>query len=195
MSGNLILILGDQLNRSSAVFDGFDPSCDQVWMAEVVEESTHVWSHKARIVLFLSAMRHFRDQLRAEGMRVVYRSLPAEPLADEPASLAAALLSDLTLARRGAVPAKKARASVAGKVDPIDVPERLIVVEPGEWRVRQALVAMAREAGIELEIRDDRHFFSSPAEFAAHAAGRKQLRLEYFYRPLRERFGVLIGPS
>ena len=192
MSGNLILILGDQLNRSSAAFDGFDPSCDRVWMAEVVEESTHVWSHKARIVLFLSAMRHFRDRLRAEGMRVVYRSLTAEPLADEPTSLAAALLSDLTLARRGAVPAPQARASAAGDGDPIDVPQRLIVVEPGEWRVRQALVSMAREAGIELEIRDDRHFFSSPAEFAAHAAGRKQLRLEYFYRPLRERFGVLM---
>ena len=111
MSGNLILILGDQLNRSSAAFDGFDPSRDRVWMAEVVEESTHVWSHKARIVLFLSAMRHFRDQLRAEGMRVVYRSLAAEPLADEPTSLAASLLSDLALARRGSVPAPQAQAS------------------------------------------------------------------------------------
>ncbi|MFM8378985.1 MAG: cryptochrome/photolyase family protein, partial [Planctomycetia bacterium] len=50
----------------------------------------------------------------------------------------------------------------------------------------------AATAGIPLEIRTDRHFFSSRADFAAHAAGRKQLRLEYFYRPLREKFGVLM---
>ena len=44
----LVLVLGDQLNRDSAAFDGFDPACDAVWMAEVAEESTHVWSHHAR---------------------------------------------------------------------------------------------------------------------------------------------------
>ena len=60
---HLVLILGDQLDADSAAFDGFDASQDAVWMAEVAEESTHVWSHQARIVLFLSAMRHFRDAL------------------------------------------------------------------------------------------------------------------------------------
>ena len=61
---HLVLILGDQLDAKSAAFDGFDPKHDAVWMAEVAEESTHVWSHQARIALFLAAMRHFRDALR-----------------------------------------------------------------------------------------------------------------------------------
>ena len=61
---NLVLVLGDQLNIDSAALDGFDPSLDAVWMAEVGEEATRVWSHKARIAIFLSAMRHFRDALR-----------------------------------------------------------------------------------------------------------------------------------
>jgi deoxyribodipyrimidine photolyase-related protein len=55
---HLVLVLGDQLDASSAALDGFDPLQDAVWMAEVAGEGTHVWSHKARIALFLSGMRH-----------------------------------------------------------------------------------------------------------------------------------------
>jgi len=63
----LVLVLGDQLDRASSAFDGFDPARDSVWMAEVDAESTHVPSSKARTAMFLSAMRHFADGLRAEG--------------------------------------------------------------------------------------------------------------------------------
>ena len=175
MAGNLILVLGDQLDREGSAFDGFDRSRDRVWMAEVAEESTHVWTHKARITVFLAGMRHFRDRLQADGIEVDYRELPPKPAAKEPASLADALAASLAAAR------KAGRAS-----------ERLVVAEPGEWRVQHALEAAAQAAGLPLEIRPDRHFFSSRDEFAAHAEGRKQLRLEYFYRPLREKFGVLM---
>ena len=60
-------------------------------MAEVAEESTHVWTHKARIAVFLSAMRHFRDTLQGEGIDVDYTELAAKPKAKEPGTLAAAL--------------------------------------------------------------------------------------------------------
>ena len=75
MPRNLLLVLGDQLNEASAAFDGFDPAVDAVWMAEVAEESEHVWTHKARIAVFLSAMRHFRERLRERGISVDYREL------------------------------------------------------------------------------------------------------------------------
>ena len=175
MPGNLILVLGDQLDRGSAAFDGFDAGRDRVWMAEVAEESTHVWTHKARIAVFLAAMRHFRDRLRRERIEIDYTELAAKPVAKEPQTLAAALLASL------------ARLKKAGFA-----PATLVVVEPGEWRVQEMLRAAALEARIPLEIRTDRHFFSSREDFAAHAKGRKQLRLEYFYRPLREKFGVLM---
>jgi deoxyribodipyrimidine photolyase-related protein len=173
--GALVLVLGDQLDRGSAAFDGFDPRHDRVWMAEVAEESTHVWSHKARIVVFLAAMRHFRDGLEAEGITVDYTALAPAPRAGEPGTLAAALAASLAAARK------------AGRA-----PARLVVVEPGEWRVQESLREAAREAGLPLEIRPDRHFFASRDDFAVHARGRKQLRLEYFYRPLREKFSVLM---
>ena len=175
MPRHIVLVLGDQLDRASAAFDGFDAVQDAVWMAEVAEESTHVWTHKARIAVFLSAMRHFRDTLLAEGIRVDYRELTPTRTPAEPATLAAALATTLHALQQ---------------TD--SSPQSLIVVEPGEWRVQESLRAVAREAGIPLDIRTDRHFFSSREDFAAHAGGRKQLRLEYFYRPLRERYGVLM---
>jgi len=179
MHRRLILVLGDQLDPKSAAFDGFDRRRDSVWMAEVAEESTHVWTHKARIAVFLSAMRHFRAALTAAGIDVDYTELDTDTQAGKPdrspGTLSAALFESL------------ARARDAGRS-----PDALIVVEPGEWRVRVALEATAKQAGIPLEIRPDRHFFSSREEFAEHAQGRKQLRLEYFYRPLRERHHVLM---
>ena len=52
---HLVLVLGDQLDAGASGFDGFDPRCDAVWMAEVAEESTHVWSSQPRTALFLAA--------------------------------------------------------------------------------------------------------------------------------------------
>ena len=67
---NLVIVLGDQLDAGSAAFDGFDPAQDAVAMAEVREETDYVRQHKARIVLFLAAMRHFRDDLCAKGIEI-----------------------------------------------------------------------------------------------------------------------------
>ena len=100
MPRHLVLVLGDQLDRSSAAFDGFDRQRDRVWMAEVAEESTHVWTHKARIAVFLAAMRHFRDSLEGEGIDVEYTELAAKPQAKEPGTLAAAVTASLAALRK-----------------------------------------------------------------------------------------------
>lgn len=39
---------------------------------------------------------------------------------------------------------------------------------------------------------DDRHFYATVREFAAHAKNRKTIRLEYFYRAVRKQHGVLM---
>jgi deoxyribodipyrimidine photolyase-related protein len=72
------------------------------------------------------------------------------------------------------------------------------VVEPGEWRVQSDLLAGAEAGGVELEVRPDRHFLCSRETFDEHADGRKQLRMEFFYRMMRRRAGVLMeaeGPA
>lgn len=167
---NLLLVLGDQLSPASPVFDGADPDLDAVWMAEVVEESTRTWSSKPRTALFLSAMRHYRDATRARGWPVHYRAL------DD---------SD----NRGSL-AEELRRAIADLQ-----PERLIVVEPGEHGVREMLQQVADEVGLPLEIRTDTHFLSTVDDFRAHAKGRKQLRMEFFYREMRKRHQVLLEPD
>ena len=164
---HLVVCLGDQLDAKSAAFDGFDASLDAVWMAEVAEESNHVWSHQARIALFLSAMRHFRDALRAASLTVHYRQLDDSDNAGTLARELSAGVSRLC-------------------------PQRLILVEPGDWRVQEQLKTAAQGLGMELEIRPDRHFLCARAPFAKHAQGRKQLRMEFFYRELRRKTGVLM---
>ena len=72
---NLIIILGDQLDEFATVLNHFDPTQDKIWMAEVLEESTHVMSSKQRSTFFLSAMRHFATQLKNKGWPVIYSQL------------------------------------------------------------------------------------------------------------------------
>lgn len=164
---NLVLVLGDQLDRDSAALDGFDPTLDRIWMAEVVEESTHVQSHKVRTALFLSAMRHFREELQAKGWPVEYRMLSDSPDCN---SLGDALQESVTRLN----------------------PEGLLLVRPGSYRVLAMLESVAEEAGYELELRPDRHFLCSMEGFARHVEGRKQLRMEYFYREMRKKHDVLM---
>ena len=73
----LRIILGDQLSLDLAALDDLDPGRDTVLMMEVVKETTYVRHHKQKIVLVLSAMRHFADVLRQRGVRVDYVKLDA----------------------------------------------------------------------------------------------------------------------
>ena len=166
----LVIVLGDQLDFDASGFDDFDATQDAVWMAEVAEESTHVWSSKPRTVMFLTAMRHFATALRQAGRPLHYMALDD---ASNLGSLAAQLKSDIARLR----------------------PQRLVMTAPGDWRVLQALKAVAAETGLPLDVREDRHFFTTVRDFQAYAKGRKQLRLEYFYREQRQRHHVLMDRS
>lgn len=162
---NLCLILGDQLNSDSLLFDGFDPNQDLLWMAEVAEESQHVMSNKQRSVMFLSAMRHFAQELHARQLPLNYYFLQqgfgrfVDALGD--------CLNHYT-------------------------PRRLRVVLPGEYRVLQQLKAFAADRGLPLEVLPDNHFIAKPGEFTAWQQGKRQLRMEYWYRQLRKRTGILM---
>lgn len=68
----LVLVLGDQLSPGLSSLDYSDPETDTVLMAEVREEATYAPHHRKKIALIFSAMRHFRDRLRADGRDVCY---------------------------------------------------------------------------------------------------------------------------
>ena len=163
---NLILVLGDQLDPENPALAGIDRKRDGIVMIEAAGESTHVWSHQARIALFLSAMRHYAESLRQRDLPLQYLALE-----DNKESSLVALLREVIAQNR---------------------PQKLIVCEPGEYRLQQAIEQLCREAAIRLEIRDDIHFLCSHEAFAAWAKGRRELRMEFFYREMRRRHDVML---
>ncbi len=161
----LLLVLGDQLDPSHPLLTELDPQEDAIWMAEVLEESTHVASHKQRSALFLSAMRHARENWRSQGFTVHYHEL-----SEQKTSLQSALAEDLQKLK----------------------PDSIIALRPGDWRVQQHLDRCAEEHQCPLHWQEDPHFLCSREEFSRWAAGRKQLRMEYFYREMRRSHNLLL---
>jgi deoxyribodipyrimidine photolyase-related protein len=160
----LVVVLGDQLDED--LLERTDPERDLIWMAEVAGEATSVWSHQARIALFLSAMRHFRQEAQAAGLGVRYLELGTHGHA----SLEEALAADLRELK----------------------PARVVLTRPGEHRVGTLVEAACRRCSTELVVEEDPHFLCTPAEFVEWAGGRKQARLEHFYRHMRRRYDVMM---
>ncbi len=169
---HLVLLLGDQLDLDGPALDDFDPARDRVLMIEARGEADGVcWSHKARIALFLSAMRHAAEALRTRGWPLVYLRLDEAAGAADETALGARLAAQLTRLR----------------------PQALVVTEPGEWRLARDIEAAARAAGVPLLPRVDRHFLCTRAEFSRWAQPMKgSLRMEFFYREQRRRHRVLL---
>lgn len=138
-----------------------------VLMMEVKGESSHVPSHVQRTVLFLSAMRHFAGELGASGARVFYITI------DEPTN---------SHTIDGEV--RRAVRELA--------PQRIVITEPGEHRLRTVAREWERSLGIPVDVRPDTHFLTSREEFERWARGKRDLVMEFFYREQRRRLGLLL---
>ena len=169
MMRHLVLILGDQLNFDNPALEDFDVSQDAILIVEASHEATQVWSHKARIVLFLSAMRHFYDCLVSQYPRNFQGSY-------------------LKLGEHDFTTLKAAWAHQIAALKP----QKVIICEPGEYRIEQDLIALCKELNTQLIIRDDAHFMCSKADFKHFAQGKKELRMEFFYRKMRQKYNVLM---
>jgi deoxyribodipyrimidine photolyase-related protein len=164
----LRLVLGDQLCRSISALRDVDRTHDVVFMVEVHDETTYVRHHKQKLVLVLSAMRHFAESLRAEGLLVDYVRLDDEGNA-------------------GSFTGELGRALSRHQVN------RIVVTHPGEWRVWDMMRTWGEMFDTPVELREDDRFLCSRAGFADWAKGGKSLRLEYFYRRMRRETGWLMA--
>jgi deoxyribodipyrimidine photolyase-related protein len=165
----LRLVLGDQLDPDGPHFSALDPSRDRFVLIEAPGEAAHVWNHKARIALFLSAMRHFANELHGRGFRFIYVTLDDPRFADAPGLIE----------------------RLARVLDESGARE-LVIVEPGEWRLARAIEHLCSERRIALTVLPDTHFLCSREQFAAWARGRRELRMEFFYRWMRRTHKVLV---
>ncbi len=166
----LIPVLGDQLSLDLASLADGDPADAVILMMEVVDETTYVRHHKRKIAYILSAMRHHAEALRGAGWTVDYVALDD---ADNTGSFTG---------------------EIARAVER-HAPDRIVVTESGEWRVQAMLDAWETLFGLPVEVRADTRFIASHAEFAAWADERKQLRMEFFYRDMRRKTGLLMDSA
>ena len=164
---NLILILGDQLSHRLSALEGADKDNDLVVMAEVHSEASYTNHHKKKLVFIFSAMRHFADALEEDGWRVHYQRYHP----DNPAQSIEQVIAELVRECQ---------------------PERVITTECGEWRLHEQISRWHKTLGIPVEIRPDTRFVCNIDEFAHWAEGRKQLRMEFFYREMRKKTGLLM---
>mgnify|MGYP000111969964 CR=1 FL=1 len=162
-------VLGDQLTHGLSSLADADPATDLIVMAEPDDEATYVPHHRQKIVMILSAMRHFADELRDRGFCVDYFDYQSRPTRTFTDALQTSLEQN----------------------DIIHV----IVTESGEWRVKAEIDAWAIQLGVSAEVRIDDRFFAPLSEFEEFAENRKELRMEYFYRGLRRKTGILMEPD
>lgn len=162
----LVLVLGDQLTPTLSSLVAADKTRDRVLMVEISEEATYVRHHKKKIAFLFSAMRHFAEELRGLGWTVDYVKL------DDPGNT-------------GSFTGEVARAVAAHK------PDGILVTEAGEWRVAQMFAGWEAQFGLPVDILQDTRFICPLPVFRAWAEGRKALRMEYFYREMRRRTGLL----
>ncbi len=161
------LVLADQLTRDLSALRDLDPARDVVLMVEAAEETAYVPHHPKKIAFLFAAMRHFARGLRDEGIAVDYVVL------DDP---------DNTGSFRGEV----------GRALRRHAADRVVVTEPGEWRVLDDVRGWKAAFGVGLQVRLDDRFLCSIQEFRRWAEGRKAPRMEHFYREMRKRTGWLM---
>jgi deoxyribodipyrimidine photolyase-related protein len=163
------LVLGDQLSLDNPVLAALNKDRDLVVMVEAYAEASQVWSHKSRIALFFSAMRHFAQTLRQTGYRVEYIELDSAVTTGLVEQYVACL-------QKHAI-------------------QQALCLEPGDWRLKEQLQSQFKAAAITVQLPEDPHFLCDHAEFSAWATGLKSLRMEFFYRNMRRKHKVLLDAA
>ena len=159
----LVLVLGDQLTPTVAALREAEKGRDVVIMAEVMTEATYVPHHPKKIAFLFAAMRRFAAGLRADGWDVRYTAL------DDPGNA-------------GSIPGEiLRRAEETGA-------KEVLATEPGEFRLIDAL----EDCPVPVHMFEDDRFVCSHARFEDWAEGRKELRMEWFYREMRRETGLLM---
>ena len=156
-------MLGDQLTLDLAAIKRANKSKDLIIMAEVDAEAEYVKHHPKKIAFIFSAMRHFADTLKASGWRVLYSKI------DDPQNSHNIIGEVLRYAEK------------------VEANE-LFVTKPGEWR----LIELLENTPLKVSIIEDDRFIASHAEFENWAHDKKALRMEFFYREMRRKTGLLM---
>ena len=168
MPGTCRVIFWDQLTPTLPSLIDIDRDTDTVLMVECPEQATAVKHHVKKLVLLFSAMRHFAAELKAKHIRVNYIKLDQ---AKHPGNIEKAVARHCRQHRCEAV----------------------AVTQPSEYRLSRNVAGWQRKLKIPVTVHDDTRFLCTPEEFALWAKSRKEMRMEHFYRTMRQRHQILMN--
>lgn len=163
----LCFIPGDQLSESISSLQAINKQNDVVFLCEVLEEATYVKHHPKKIAFIFSAMRHFATLLENLGYRVRYTKFE-------------------DAANTGCFEKELCRAIEEEHIAEVHLNY------PGEWRVLQKIEHLKKILLIPIIVHEDNRFLCSTDEFKEWTKGKKQLRMEYFYRVMRQKHHILV---
>lgn len=161
----LRVILGDQLNAAHRWFKKQDPGVLYL-IAELHQEASYVPHHIQKLCAFFLAMEKFAQALIEAGHHVRYLTL------DDTAQQST---EDLIL-------------SIAHSLGV----RRIELQRPDEFRVMMQYQKLAERAPIKVGLVDTEHFFLPFEEIPRHFKAKTTIRMEHFYRKMRQRFNILM---
>ena len=163
----LRLVMGDQLTHHLASLREADKMSDVIVMGELSAEATSVRHHKKKIALIFAAMRHFAKELTEAGFQVIYQHYDH----DHGANNFSELLQDA--------------AEQTGL-------QNIVMTRASEYRVYDWQRQFQESWPGQVQLYEDDRFLASHEDFAIWAKGKRQLRMEFFYREMRRKYNILL---
>ena len=160
-----IWVLGDQLGPGNAALAGARKGEDVIFSVESGKALRKLSYHKQRLVLLLSAQRHFAAERRAAGWTVDYHELGRD------VTWESALQKHVRTHR----------------------PREILLAAPNNYDEDAAARKLAKK--FPLQILPTRQFLVPREDFIAWAKGKKSLLMETHYRRVRAEFGFLMEPD
>ena len=167
MKKTLIPILADQLSQDLSSLKVSDKNESVILLMELNEEISNVPHHRKKIIFLFSAMRHFAKQMKINGWEVDYVSLDDENNSGN-------LIEEIR------------KAILRHRVNQVRI------CEPSDWHTLNKIVMFDKKNSTNFTITPDNRFLSSHSEFEEWAEGRKQYRMEFFYREMRRKTNILM---
>lgn len=167
MTKRLRLLLGDQLNYNHSWLEEVNDDVTY-YMAETKEEATYIKHHIQKVVGFFLSMRHFAEHLKSEGHRIIYYEIDSEDNRQDLIENLSALIESNEI-------------------------EKFEYQMPDEFRLDQKLKTFCNQLEITSKVYGTEHFYTTRTEVSDFYKEKKEMTMEYFYRHMRKKHGIMIG--
>lgn len=163
----LRFVFGDQLNAAHSWFHGCDENTLYV-IAELPQETNYVLHHQQKLLAFFAAMQSFAAALEKAGHRVLHLTLDESSGFTNLEHLFANLVQQTQC-------------------------QRMEFQRPDEYRLLAQLNQLLPTLGVEFQLVDSEHFFLPFDDIPAYFKPQRAVRMEAFYRKMRQRFNLLMS--